>query len=378
MAAPAPDEASLRGLGVLLRAELAAGIFGLKLFVASVAVAASMLGVVWLLADGLVGALQHNARGILGGDIAATVVNRPLDRSRLERMGDIGAISRVVELRASAVAGDRRAPVELKAVDAAYPLYGSVRIASGDELQAALSGRDGLPGAVVEPALLERLGIAPGDPIVLGGQPFEVRGGLLLEPDRLSAGSFLIGPRVLVSLSALDATGLTGPASLAEYRYRLRLPPNADPDAAMVRLRAIAPDHGWELERSGDAGERVQRIAERTTTFLGVAGLAALAAAQSAAWAATTVWVARRRRTIALYRLAGATPPLVVALHAVIIAAAGAAGIALGLGLAVAAGLQLMALVAAELQLEWNAADAALPLVEVAAIELPALRRVVQ
>ncbi len=360
----ASDGAASRLL-YLLRAEIGAGILGLRLFIASVAVASAMLGIVWVLADGLTDALQQNARAMLGGDMAVTTVNQALDADRRAALAKIGTLSTVVELRTSVAAAEARATVELKAVDSSYPLYGAVGLDGAASFDAAMAAESGIPGAVAEPALLERLGIGIGEPLTIGGRTFAVRGILRSEPDRLSAGNFLVGPRLLISADALTETGLAGPASLAEYRYRLRLPADADSAAALAQLRMLEPPYGWELAAPEDAGERVQRVAARTTTFLGVAGLAALATGLTGAWAAATVWIARRGRTLALYRLAGATPALVVALHATIIAIAASIGIAFGLGVATVLGYELLQAVLVRLHIPWEATQVLATSVEV-------------
>jgi putative ABC transport system permease protein len=354
-------------LWTLLKAELAAGVFGLRLFIAAVAVAAGMLGTVWLLADGLTTALKDNSKRMLGGDLAVEVINSPLDADTRGALANLGQVSEVAELRTSARAEALRAAVELKAVDDAYPLYGEVGLDGADSLAAALETRDGRPGAVAAPALLQRLGIQVGDTIRLGTQAFTVRAALTHEPDRLASGGFMVGPRVMIARERLAAAGLTGPGTLAEYAYRLRLPEGADVAAATERLRALRPARGWDLERPGDVGERVRRVAERTTTFLGVAGLVALVIGLSGAWTAATVWVQRRGRTIALYRLSGATAGLVTALHAAILAVAGVVALALGLGLAFAVVWALMELVAGRLHLSWALADLLVPAGQVAA-----------
>jgi len=58
----------------------------------------------------------------------------------------------------------------IKAVDNGYPLYGKVELLSGQELATTLQ-----PGqAVVAPALLQRLGLAVGDRILLGNSSFVI------------------------------------------------------------------------------------------------------------------------------------------------------------------------------------------------------------
>ena len=354
-------------LGTLLRAELAAGIFGLRLFIACVVVAALMLGAVWMLGDALVKALERSGTRILGGDVAVSLVNVPLDEAVVAALAGIGDLSRTAELRTSAVVEGQRATVELKAVDESYPLYGLVELEGGAALPTVLADAGGHPAAVVEPALLSRLGAEVGDTIRLGETAFVIEGVLRTEPDRLSSGRFMVGPRVIVRLDALQETGLLQPGSLVDFRYRLRLPDDTSPRLGIEAVRGLTPERGWELETPRDAGDRVRRTVERTTTFLGVAGIVALCIGLAGAWAAAQVWVTRRARTIALYRLSGATPPVVVALHAIIIAIAGSVGLALGLGLAVAVTDILMDLVAAQLHLQWEIASLVVPALQVAA-----------
>ena len=123
----------------------------------------------------------------------------------------------------------------------------------------ALAEVDGIPGAVVEPALLARFDIESGDTIRLGETEFAIRGILVTEPDRLSSGRFLLGPRVIVALPDLEATGLLAPGALIEHRYRLRLPP--DPSlcgasvcgqwAVLCRTPGIALSNAVEFSIAG-------------------------------------------------------------------------------------------------------------------------------
>jgi putative ABC transport system permease protein len=350
----------------ILRTELGAGVLGLRLFVASVAVAAAMLGTVWILGSALTGALEDNGRRMLGGDVAVEVTSSPVGPDRLQGLRDIGDVSRVTELRTSAVAGALRAPIELKAVDDAWPLYGRTELDGAPDLEAALGVADGRPGAAVDAALLQRLGVSLGDPLRVGNTTFQIRAVLRHEPDRLASGGFMIGPRVLIDRAQLDEAGLTGRGTLAEHRYLLRLPPETTPAAAVERLRALAPTWGWDIQRPEDVGDRVRRVADRTTTFLGVAGLVALAIGLAGAWASATAWVSRRRRTIALYRLSGATAGLMTRLHAAIVAVAAGLGLLLGLLVAAVVVVLLMQVIAGRLHLSWDFVRMVPPSLEVA------------
>ena len=90
----------------------------------------------------------------------------------------------------------------MKAVDAAYPLFGAGRARSARPLADALAERDGVFGAAADPTLLARLDLKPGARLTIGNATFEIRAALTNEPDKL-AGGIGFGPRLLVSEAAL-------------------------------------------------------------------------------------------------------------------------------------------------------------------------------
>src|SRR5690606_33396665 len=155
---------------------------------------------------------------------------------------------------------------ELKAVDAAYPLYGSAVLDPPMPLDAALAERDGAFGAAVETALLARLDLKPGDRIRIGQAPIEIRAVLKTEPDKL-AGGIGFGPRLLTSEAALRATGLLQPGSLVRWHYRLRLPAGASGEQATALVSAEAgrqlPDAGWRIRTRDNASPQLERNVER-------------------------------------------------------------------------------------------------------------------
>src|SRR5581483_7596615 len=112
--------------------------------------------------------------------------------------------------------------VEVKAVDGAYPLLGTVKTEPDIKLPALFARSGDVFGAAADPALLDRLQLRIGDRISIGNATLELRAALLGEPDKLGGG-IALGPRVLVSDEALRASGLLQPGSLVRWRYRLKL-----------------------------------------------------------------------------------------------------------------------------------------------------------
>ena len=93
-------------------------------------------------------------------------------------------------MRAMARTADsRQALVEIKAVDALYPLYGAVTLDPPLPLASALAQRDGAFGAAVDATLLARLDLKPGARITVGSATFEITATIQTEPDKLATGS---------------------------------------------------------------------------------------------------------------------------------------------------------------------------------------------
>ena len=110
----------------LLGAEWAAGIFGLRLFISCIAVAAFTMGTVWVLGGGLMAALERSSTTMLGGDVAIET-NVPLPGPLEQQLAALGSLSKTLEFRSSGIVGDDRNAIEVKGVDDVYPLYGGGR-----------------------------------------------------------------------------------------------------------------------------------------------------------------------------------------------------------------------------------------------------------
>ena len=180
----------------------------------------------------------------------------------------LGAVSAVATLPTMARTGDGQTTlVEMKAVDDAYPLFGTVTTAPDVPLPALLAQHDGAFGAAADPALLTRLDLKLGDRITIGKATIELRATIQNEPDTLSGG-ISFGPRLLVSQAALRASELLQPGSLVRWQYRLRLPPAASSDLAVVSAAKMAtktefPNAGWDIRTRNKASPQLERNVER-------------------------------------------------------------------------------------------------------------------
>jgi putative ABC transport system permease protein len=177
-------------------------------------------------------------------------------------------------------------------------------------LAQALAQRDGAFGAAADPALLARLDLKLGTHITLGSAIIEVRAVLTSEPDKL-AGGIGFGPRLLISETALRASGLLQPGSVVRWHYRLRLPDNDATDTAVRAVTAAAqaqlPEAGWEVRSRANASPSLERNVERFTQYLTLVGLTALLVGGVGVANAVKGHLDRRREVIATLKALGAT-----------------------------------------------------------------------
>ncbi|MCW1381536.1 FtsX-like permease family protein [Novosphingobium sp. KCTC 2891] len=296
-----------------------------------------VLGTAALAAIGtLTGAIRHElaARGqtMLGGDAEFTLAGREAgadERAALDRLGTLS-----VGMRLQAIArrpGDLRmtVPVELKSVDAKWPLYGTFTLDGGHK-----AGAPRGMTAWIAPGVSDRLGIRVGDAVQIGQAVLTVGGVIGDEPDRLGEG-FSLGPTVIVGPEALAATGLVQVGSMARTKYRVRLPAAADPQAVTDAFKARFPTSGFEIRTRDKASPGLDRFVSRMGQFLVLVALAALAIAGIGIGNGVTSYLEARRSSIATLKILGATSGDVARIYLLQLSAAATLAIALGLGIGV-------------------------------------------
>lgn len=320
--------AGLRGFGVFLSC-LFLGVFAVSA-VGSVSRAAR---------EGLVA----DARSLLGGDAELTLAQRELALEPLEFLESRGDVSATAELRAmaSTAGGDPpvRLLVELKAVDRAYPLYGTLALEPDLSLSAVLGEEEGVFGAAAEELVLLRLGLSLGDRVYVGQREYALRAVIRGEPDR-ALRAFTLGPRFLVARASLAGAGLLEPGSLVTHAYRVRLAEAAGGeavDALLVELDRRFPDGGWRTRSFDRAVPRIRYFLDRMTASLTLVGLCALLVGGLGVAGAVRGYLGGKMLHLAVMKCLGAPGSLLLRAYLLQILLLGALGSAAG----VAAGAAL-------------------------------------
>lgn len=291
----------------IARRELRGGLGGFRVFLACLIIGVAAIAAVGSVRESISLGLQQEGSTLLGGDAELELTYRfasAEERAWIAQNSD--ASTELVEFRSMAVFGQgasaERSLTQVKAIDSAYPLLGEVILEPEIPLDVALSGKDGAPGAVLDPVLIERLGMAVGDRFNLGATEFVIMAALIREPD--ASGGFNFGPRTIVRTVDLADSGLLQAGTLFETEYKLLLPEDADLDALEVDVEGEFTGARWRDRRNGTPG--VSRFVDRLGSFLVLVGLAGLAVGGVGISAAVTAYLDRKTEVIATLKTLGA------------------------------------------------------------------------
>ena len=330
----------------LARRELRGGLKGFRLFLLCLALGVGAIAAVGMLTEALVRGLHADGGKLLGGDVELRLSHRQWKPHHRDYVASQAKISYVTELQTMARGNAKsRALVELKGVDDFYPHYGRLTLKAGGELSEALTHRDGVWGAVVEPPVLRRLKLALGDRIELGAIQVEVRGVIDREPDR-GADGFMLGPRIMVALPVVAKTGLITDGSLVRYRYRLKLDEGVGLLDFKRALRKQFPRAGWRVRDVRNGAPGLKRFVDRMRFFLTLVGLTSLLVGGLGIANAVKAYLDTKTGTIATLKCLGAPAHLVFMTYLWQVLALAGLGTAVGLLLGTLSPLVLSELIA--------------------------------
>lgn len=317
----------------IARRELRGGLSGFRVFMLCLALGVAAITAVGWTSSAIVGGLAADARKLLGGDMELRLVHRQATDEQIAYLkANSRQLSHTIRLRAMASARDNaaRTLIELKAVDGVYPLIGQMTLNPPLARDVMFqSKRDG-PSAVVDANLLDKLGIGIGDEIRIGKGTFTVAAVIETEPDRVTS-VINYGPRVMVSMDDLAATGLVQPGSLIRYYYRVLFNPGTTPVQWRDALNKAFPDAGWRVRAANEAAPGVRRFIDRLTLFMSFVGYTVLLVGGVGITRAVNAYLENKSRTIATLKCMGAEAALIVRVYLMQVLVLTGVAIALGL-----------------------------------------------
>ena len=333
----------------IARRELRGGLKGFRVFLACLALGVAAIAAVGSVRESIRTGLDREGATILGGDAEVTLTYRFAEAEEREWIESAAVeVTEIVDFRSMAVFGDgdaaERALTQVKGVDGAYPLYGQVVLEPAMRLGEALGGET--PGAVMDPVLIARLGMALGDQFRLGEQTFELRAELVREPDGATAG-FALGPRTIVSTAALENSGLIQPGTLFDTSYKMRVAEETDLAALALNAEEEVTGARWRDRRNGAPG--IAEFVDRLGSFLVLVGLAGLAVGGVGVSSSVRAYLEEKTTVIATLKTLGAEGRTIFLTYLIQIAVLTLFGVVIGLVLGAVAPLLFAPIIEARL-----------------------------
>ena len=328
---------------------------GFWLLVAGLAFAITAFALVGSIADAVLDGVRGGARQAVGGDLALRLFHRPASSEEKTHLKTLGKVSEIAELRPLVQRSDGSRPtlVELKAVDPTYPLLGELRLNPPTSKETAFDLENGFFGAAAAPALLKALGLQVGDIARLGTIDIQIRTVIVSEPDK-SLAAFSLGPRLMISRTALDQSGLSEAGGPSYYYSRVLLDAPDKAEAAIAEIEVRFPHAGWRIVNAADGVPGIERMAEIGRSLLILIGLSVLLICGIGVSGGVSAHLTRKTKTIAILKSNGAPRGLISSIYLwqVLFAAL----LALIIGLIAGAALQqaAMGLAAPYLPFEWQ------------------------
>lgn len=306
--------------------DLSARFRGLRLLLVCLFLGVGALSAIGTLTAAIDRELAARGRAILGGDIAIEVWQRTIDAGERATLEGLGTLSSGTRLQAMASTANATAPVELKAVDGAYPLVGHLRLSDGRSVGAPPEGT-----AWLSRGAADRLDVGPGDRLRIGTGGLRVDGIIAEEPDRLGEG-FTFGPTVIVGADFPVRAGLLAPGAMYRSKYRVAFNEPRDPEEVADALKRRFPSSGFEIRTRARAAPGAERFITRMGDFLTLVGLAALVIAGIGIAGGVSSYLEARRNNIATLKVLGATSADIARIYALQLGATALVGSLGGLG----------------------------------------------
>jgi putative ABC transport system permease protein len=333
--------------------DLRGGFTGLRIFLACIAIGVGAIVAVNSLSHSLEDGLARDGRVILGGDASFSLIHRELSPEEHTFLASRGNLSEVAMTRAMArnAAGDATL-VDLKAVERGWPALGTAELEPPLAAADVFSVQDGVFGAAVDDALLERLHLKVGDALEIANLKLAIRARIVSEPDRLANG-IGFSARVLISLDALRISGLVEPGALIRWTTRVVMgaaPPSAAAvNALLTDAKQNFPDAGWDARGRANVSPEFERDLDRFGEFLALVGLVSLVVGGVGVANAAGAFVERKRASLAILKAIGASGGAVVALALIEFFIVALVAVAIGLALGAATPFLVAAIAGAAL-----------------------------
>ena len=283
------------------------------------------------LGDRLKRAMGDQGASFLGADLLVTspraIESWPSIKSNRQKSSPL-ATSQALEFSSMVAKGDAFQLATLRAVDNAYPLRGSVRIAPRPFAESTSRPAQPPPGTIyVAPDLLPMLSANVGDRVQIGEANFTIAGVVAEEPGQLG-GVFGLAPRVFLRADEVERTHVLQPGSRVTYLYQFA----GEPEQLSSLSAALKPalDSTQRLIGSREGVETLRGAFANADRYIQLTALISLLLSVAAITIASHRHALRHYDQAALLRCFGATTAQLRTLYAIQLLTLGILGSLLG------------------------------------------------
>ena len=303
----------------------------LTLLLVSLIIAISTVTTITLFVDRLQQALLLESASFLAADVVVSS-SAPIRPELLEHASELGLEqAETLSFLSMVFSADRAQFSSVKAVDNNYPLRGKLIISEAPFVRGAVTQSGPEPGQVwLESRLFPSLDIKRGELLDVGVSSLNASWVLIKEPDR-GGGFESTGPRVMMNLQDVEATGVVQPGSRLTYRYLF-----AGSPALIAEFSEWVKPRLNEDSRLIDVKQGTQGIGNalnRAERFLLLGGLLGVILAGVAIALSAQRYSLRHYDHVAILKTLGASPNAIDGLFSIIFLVLGAVATLIGTSL---------------------------------------------
>jgi putative ABC transport system permease protein len=318
----------------LLRRERASGEW--RVLLLALIIGVGSVSTTGFLGDRLKRAMSEEGARFLGADLLVTSPRpikdwpAPATKNGALQSGAL-ATSHALEFTSMVSRGEAFQLATLRAVDAAYPLRGTVRIAPRPFAAGTPRPAQPPPGTVyVDQELLPLLNAQVGDTVQIGEATFRIAGVVVEEPGQLG-GVFGFAPRVFLRADAVAQTRVLQPGSRVSHLYQFAGTPNQL--AAFSATLKPRLDSTQRLIGSREGVETLRGAFANADRYIQLTALISLLLSVAAIAIAAHRHALRHYDQAALLRCFGATTAQLRVLYAIQLLTLGLLGSLLGVAI---------------------------------------------
>ena len=227
--------------------------------------------------------------------------SRPLDESVNVKAAELGVNTAKQVFMSSMVFSDERMVLSsLTAVTDLYPLRGDLLVEISGQEQAVFAPERG--GIWVQPAILTKLAVSPGDSIEIGNKTFEIKGVINQIPDA-SFSVFTSGPTIILHFDDMVETGLIQPGSRIWYEYLFAGDKSAITEfEAWVKPQVNDTQRWYDIK---DSQSSLSNALNRAEQYLSLASMLGVVLAAVAVAVAGRRYAQRQQSVVAIFKAMG-------------------------------------------------------------------------